>query len=267
MENIFDIINKGLPKPKETAPADSVYTVSSKQPAVKDIPIRDLVLRWQKNQTPEDTSELLARMKPTITSAMNSFAPGMDDHLAVKAANITLNALKLYDPRAGAEPATFVFNNLKRLSRYSAKASNIIPQPEGVALERKRVQDIMAKFEDEHDREPSMAELADLTGISVKRLDRVLQSQQVLPESATLTQDSQQDRFGKSDVTDDDYFEYVYSSVGPIDQKIMEWSSGKHGVKPLTNNQIAAKLKMSAAAVSQRKNRIQGLMSDVRSLL
>ena len=67
-------------------------------------------------------------------------------------------------------------------------------------------------------------------------------------------------------MTDDDYYEYVYNSVSPIDQKIMEWASGKGG-KTYSNMEIAKMLHITPAAVSQRKAGIQKKLSMVRSLV
>ena len=52
-----------------------------------------------------------------------------------------------------------------------------------------------------------------------------------------------------------------------IEQKIIEWSSGLHGKQRLSNNEIARRLGISPAAVSQRRNKIDRLMSEVREVL
>lgn len=228
----------------------------------------DLITRWQRNNGTAERDELLKRMQPTIKSAMNSYAQGMGDRLSVKAAKLTLDSLRLYDASKGADPRTFVFHNLHRLSRYAADSAAIMKEPEGLSRDRRYVQDYIDKFQDRKGREPSLAELADATGLSRKRLDSILNgSNTVVSESATLSEDSNKDTVARNTLGDDDYFEYVYSSVGPIDQKIMEWSSGLHGKPVLSTGEIARRLRVSDAAVSQRKGRIQRQMSDVRGLL
>ena len=102
----------------------------------------------------------------------------------------------------------------------------------------------------------------------MKRIDSVLGNQtKVVSESSTLMQDSLKDTRGSSGLTDTDYLEYVYASSGPIEQKIIEWSSGLHGKQRLSNNEIARRLGISPAAVSQRRNKIDRLMSEVREVL
>ncbi len=269
MDNIFDILTKksgtagAVPAAKEKRAGDGPQ---EKDSGWDRVPTKDVVLAWQRNRSPEMTKLVLDRMKPTIDSAMTSFANGSGS-MSVKAAKLTLDALRTYKPDFGAEPSTHVFNNLRRLGRLSTRRAAIIPQSEAFMLEARRVKETLARLQDEKGREPSMDELADATGLSRKKIDRLLDQNMVINESATLSQDTFKDTQASSDLTDDDYFEYVYASVGPVDQKIMEWSSGLHGRQVLSNNAIAAKLGISPAAVSQRRNKIQNMMSEVRRLV
>ena len=268
MENLFDRIVKTVPPPKPEDVAKLNELDAAKQPdPTKPLPLKDLVARWQKNPTPEDTSEILHQLQPPIKSAMTSYAPGMDKQLSIKAATLALDAMKTYNPDKGADPTTHAFHNLKRLSRLSADRNSIIPQPEGARLETQRLMDLAARFEDERGREPSFGELADMTGLNTKRVAKLMNGNTVINDTSSLSEESKESTFTQKDLTDEDYFEYVYSSVGPIDQKIMEWTSGMHGRPQLSNGEIATKLGISAAAVSQRKNKIMQMMSDVRAVL
>lgn len=263
MENIFETITKNMPKPTELQQEQLAAT----QPNNKKLPLKDLVVRWQTSGSKDDEAEILRQMKPTISSAMNSYAPGMEKQLAIKAARLTLDSLKSFKPDMGADPTTYVFHNLKRLNRYNSKRNNILPQPEAAQAEAKFIADLSMQFEDEKGREPSVGELADLSGYSVKKINKILDGQVIVNDSSTLSEDARQSTFTSKDVGDEDYWEYVYASVSPVDQKIMEWTSGFHGKPVLSNNQIAQKLKITPAAVSQRKNKILSMMSEVRGLL
>lgn len=261
MDNIFNKIVSNLPAtPKEVN--DKLDTIQ--QASLTKKQLNDIVVRWQNNPTDEDASFLLKKMQPTITAAIRSYAPIMGNSMKVQAAKITLNALKTFDPTKGADPATHVFNNLKRLNRIAGQRANIIHTSEARSAAQLAISRAMAEFEEDNDREPSMEELADITGFSIKKLDKIMGSNKVVSESATISEDSRQSTFTSNNLSDDDYFEYVYASVGPIDKSIMEWSAGKHGKPQLANQDIAAKLKITPAAVSMRKQKIQQLMSDVR---
>lgn len=269
MESLFDTITKNLPK----ATDEQLQQLQLAEPAVsktvkgEELPLKDLVARWQKNPTSEDTAYLLQKMKPTINSAMTSYAPGHAKDLAVKAANLTLNALKTYDPNKGTDPSTHVFHNLKRLNRYANRRANIIPISEQASLEYRYLQQVRNEFIDTFDREPSDLELADRTGYSLKKVNKILDGNKVTSETSTINPENNNSTVFSSDITDKDIFEYVYRSVGPIDQKIMEWSAGAHGKKPLSNIEIAQKLKVTPAAVSQRRSKILDMISQAKGLL
>lgn len=267
MQNLFDTINASLPKaPQAPLAQDKPAAMAPPLETLEKVPTKRLVQIWQKDAKPEYTTELLKRMKPAMSSAINSYARGMESQLSVKAAKLTLSALKAYNPEAGADVSTFVFHNLKRLNRLASKSSNIMPVPESVALDVARLQKAMAKFQDDHDRDPSDQELADMTGLSLKKVNNLLDGRAVVSESSTLNPETQSSTLSSNTLTDRDYFEYVYSSMDPINQKIMEWASGAHGKPKLSNNEIAAKLRMSPAAISQRSAKIQKSMADIRSL-
>lgn len=268
MENLFSKIVKTIPEPtaeQQKALADTYGDPGASTETPEKLPLKDLVQRWQKNGTPEDTSAVLKRLKPTIDSAITSYAGG-DTTLGIKAAKLTLQALKNYDPTFGADPTTYVFHNLKRLNRLSGQRGNIIPKSEYSAMEQNIIKRHINEFQEEHGREPSIAELADKTGLSKKKIDKLLNMRGVVNDTSTLAEETGSSVYGAKGISDEDYFEYVYASVSPLDQKIMEWASGYHKKPILSNNEIAAKLGVSAAAISQRKARIQQLLSDVRGL-
>lgn len=270
MATIFETITQKLP----TATEEQKQQLKDLEPVqvptnvgYDKMSMKELVASWNKDPNEEVTSVVLHKLKPTISSAITSYAPGHSKDLAVKAAKLALDALKTYDPSRGADPTTHVFNSLKRLNRISNTRQNIIPISERKAMEYNVVSRAKADFEDTYDREPSEMELADETGFSLKKIRQILNGNKVVSDTATINPESHNSTFFESDITDDDYYDYVYRSVGPIDQKIMEWSSG-HGGKPvLSTKEIAAKLKITPAAISQRRGKILAMMSEVRGLI
>ena len=271
MENIFDKITQRIPKPKESD-VKRLHELEQSEikpaaaPDYENMPLDGLVVQWQKKSTPEITSVVLKKLRPTIDSALHSYAQGMEDDMRISATKLALAALKSYDATYGASPTTHVFTALKRLNRLASTRSNIIKYPEQLSMDRFKVAKATEAFEDEHNREPSMAELADLTGISQKRIKQLESMNTVVSASSTINPETQADTLGTKATADDDYYEYVYNSVSPIDQKIMEWTSGKGG-KTYSNMEIARKLHVTPAAISQRKAAIQKKLSMVRSLV
>lgn len=256
MQNIFETINAKIPK------------ITPVQADTADKETIDVIIdRWKANGNRADASKILKFLNPTIHSAINTYAAGSEDKVKIRAASLALDAIRNYDPARGVSPQTFVFHNLKRLSRVSADRANIVKIPEEQRLQYRMLVDAEARFEDDHGREPSTAELADLTGLTEKRIDTIKSNNAVINESTTLNPETGDTTFGVSGMSDMDYLSYVYAGSGPTDQKIIEWTSGLHGKPLLGTNEIASKLNISPAAVSQRKAKLLNQLSEMRSLL
>ena len=275
MENIFDRLTKDIPKheaPAKPAPAFNVnadpYATPIPEKWTKET-ILPVVGRWRDPKTRKkgDMEALLNYLDPTIKSALRSYAPQQESGLRASAATIALNSMSLFDPDKDTDPATYAFNSLKRLSRLSADRSSIIRLPENARYSIGHLQDASARFEDRYGREPSVMELADMTGLAEKRIKTLLGYPSVVSETSTLNEETGDPMAGNGKaLTDEDYYDYVYRSVPDTDKKIMEWTSGI-GAKAVSNNEIAKRLHISPAAVSQRKAKIQQMLSDVRGLL
>lgn len=257
MPGIFEQI-KGLnTSPQNTAP-------KSVKPTQDDIV--QTIADWQKKSTPETTKQILDFIKPTIDSALHTYTPGQQNTFRIKATSYALQSLRNYDVTKKASPKTFVFSNLQRLNRLRRQRQNIIHVPQNQVYMKQLLDSKAAQLQSDLGRPPTDQQLSQALYISKRKLDK-LRQQSSVTISQTMSQDPQgHQMLGKSDVTDRDYYNYAYSSVSPIDKKIMQWTSG-YGTKPLSNNQIAEKLHISPGAVSQRKNRIQQLMGQVRGLV
>lgn len=257
MPDLFQQLKEGLKAPAE----------ASKAKATAADQLKDTIIRWQRTGDKGDLKYLLNAMKPTIASAISSFAPGQEARLAIPAASITVKALRMYDPVHGTVPQTYVFTALKRLNRENARRSEMVHTPEDTALCRKFLMDLSAKYEDKYGTEPSAADLADLSGYSIKKVSRLLDTKAVVSTSSTLAEDDQKSVIGTKDITDDDYNDYVYASCSNNDKKILEWSTGLHGKPILSGIEIAKRMRWTPAAVSQHKDVIRQKMSEVRGLL
>jgi DNA-directed RNA polymerase specialized sigma subunit len=271
--NIFDRVVGTLPKPDQKY-KDALEELStpkdlSKEPLSK-LSDEELVSVWTKENTPAQTSELLKRLGPTMDSAIRSYAGG-SPNMRISAANMALDACRSYDPGKGAKLSTHVFSNLMGLNRLSTKRSTVAPQ----VMYNRQLYNAMTKamgdYEDEHGVEPPLQYLSDTLGVPVKK---VIQLQDEGPGgeismSQQVGEEDEKDTFATSDVTDEDYLRYLYADYkdDPTSQKIIEWGTNMTGRKPLSNGEIARRLKISDAAVSQRKKKIQRRMEELRGLI
>ena len=257
MANVFDAIKNT----RYNRPAATVLVKQQLQPAEDDV-----VSQWKKNKSPENTKKVLQYLKPTIQSALHTYAPNQEQAFRLKATSMALSQLDKYQPSKGSSPRTFVFTSLQRLNRLRRERQTPIHIPESQVYAKKLIDQKRSILQDKLGREPSDQQLSDFVGISKAKLNKLnLNSATVNTSSAQDTQ-SGHDLLGTSQLSDKDYYNYVYDSVSPVDQKIMQWSSGMNG-KQLSNNEIAHKLNLSPGAVSQRKAKIQELMGKVRGLL
>ena len=227
--------------------------------------IKAVVTRWQKNRTPQDTKQIVAYLKPTIQSALHTYTPGQESAFRIKATKLALQSLTSYDASKAAAPSSFVFTNLQRLNRIRRQRQNIIHIPESQVYLKQQIDKKVQQLQDDLGRQPTIDQICDATGMSRKKLQKI-EGNSTFSESSAINPQTQASTFGVKDITDRDYYNYVYSSVGDVDKKILQWSMPYNGT-PLSNNDIAKRLKLSPGAISQRKARLQQMMSEVRGLL
>lgn len=223
---------------------------------------------WQQDPSPGNTSRLLDAVKPAIDRGIRAHvgtkvSPATRSH----ARRLALGAIRSYDPRQ-AQLSTHIINNLQGLKRVVRQQSHVMVVPERVELDRRRVAIAHAELEDSLGRTPSDQQLADYTGLSLKRLAHIRQFKPPMAEGRFLTPAQETAGFmpavqqGQSDA----WLALVYEELSPIDQNILDWTMGMHGRTPLSNQEIAKKLRLSPGAVSQRKAKIQAMLDQREAL-
>lgn len=216
----------------------------------------DVYNRWMANQdNGQYISEFLHSVEPTISSALRTYAPGQEKTLKTRANIMVLDIAKRYKPDKKTHLNTFLMNGLKSLNREAHKRQQPVHIPENVALEQHKLiaasQELMA----EKGRPGTVQEMADRTGLSVKRIEKVRKYKSPV-SSSTLLSEKGDSLFKREKDPQDVWAEYVYHDLDPTDKKIYEWSTGYGGSKIMSKGEIAKYLKISAPAVSQRISRI-----------
>ena len=227
--------------------------------------INSVVERWKVYKSPKDATAIYTMLKPTISGAIQSYGGG-DKSLTAQAYRIAYDSLNSYDKSKGTDVKTHVHNHLKRLNRVYADRNNIVHIPEGVAKDYNTIAKAIANFSDEYNREPNDDELSDITKISKKRIDKILNRSTNISGSEAVTEEGG-DRVTHSGISDDTYIDYIYSSSDNIDKKIIELTSGRKGSRIYSNSEVARRLKITPAAVSQRMNRLREKMAEIKRLL
>ena len=217
---------------------------------------------WSENPNPTTTSDLLKQINPVIDSAMKTFggAAAQSPTLRSHARRISMESFNTYDPAKG-PLKTHLMANLQGLRRKSQQEQQIISIPEQVALDLYQTEEAGKELEDKLGRTPSDEELADFTGVSLKRLGYIRQARRPVAEGTIMQSTGDAGMYMPAVKAPQEssaaWVELIYSDLNKTDQYILERSMGLHGHQPQSQGQIAKALRLSPGAVSQRQQRIQ----------
>ena len=222
--------------------------------------------KWVVDQTPENMSGVLDSLMPTINSEIMRFE-GPKAHLRSKAKALAVKAVKTFNPMSGAKLQSWVVTQLQPLSRYGQGLRDV-KAPELAIRQAAEVDRVTKLLSDDLGRDPTDEEIADEIGISVKKVKRV--RRQVVPSvtagSFELAQetDNSYNAPGVSTVSKVPYAqEAVYMSLNPRDRFIFDARTGSHGARSLSAVDVAKRLGISPAAVSQRANVIAEMIKEL----
>ena len=228
--------------------------------------------QWKQKATPEINTQIVQSIQPIIDTAVNSYAgAGASPTVKNKARIMALKALHTYDPKRGTVK-THLLSQLQSLRRAAAQEQNIISIPEQVGLDFQRLSAAENELRDKLSRDPSDDEIADMTGISTRRIKKIRAFNQPVSEGMTAMQLSSDDA-ANTDIAStlpnytkatDAWLDFVYGDLTPTDKLIMDMTLGRNGRRK-TSTQDIARLNISPGAVSQRAAKIQ-TMIDQRHL-
>lgn len=229
-------------------------------------PELELYYAWKKDPTPSNAYAL--------TKAVNSYmdniisATGGDPKnpvLKSKANMMFMSYLPKFDPNRS-NLKNFIYSHMRGLNRVVGTDNNIIQIPESVVLDRIKLNAAEIDLKDSLGRTPSMNELANATGIPMKRIKKVMQSQLGLSEGKAIA--SAEGAFNASgnivghDAAKSAWDDYVYDTLPDRQKAIMERLYGMYGRKIQSPEEISKELGISRAAVSQHKKKIEQALAD-----
>lgn len=221
---------------------------------------------WSKSPSSENLKTLLDSARPVIDKALTSYGGG-DKALNSRAKRLAISAFKNYDPAKGTKLQTHLLIRLQPLQRERMARSAPISIPERVQFDKFKMDQAAERFRADKDRDPSDDELADITGISPKRMAHVRRfARGVISEGQTEDPMSGVSVPTAGEVTPEDiWIEYVHHDLDPIDKKILEWKTGYLGKQVLSTNEIARRLKITPSAISQRAAKIAMKLEEGRN--
>lgn len=222
---------------------------------------------WNKKKSPENMGLLLDAVDPVIRSAVRSYTTSFTPTIYGRARLMAAEVFPKYDPKRG-KINTYLMNELRGLTRYAIKESQPIKLPERIMYDRKRLQDIANDFQSRNLREPTTEELADLSGLSIKRIEYIRKVlSPTIYEGAAQTETGEPIPVAISGPNIEAMAkDYVYHDLDPTDKLIFDLRFGAHGQPRKSVVEIANKLRISPAAVSQRAKKISQKILEVQQL-
>lgn len=224
-------------------------------------------MAWKKNPSLTNTGALVKAVRPVIDKGIRSYGGGGQRPSPIirsKAKQIVMDSLERYDPKQ-AKLQTHLMEQLKGLYRYAGQQQNILSVPERVMLDRQHLDESTKELQDWLGREPSDKELADKTGLSMKRLKYVRQLQNPLSEGTYASRNEQNEYApllpAVEQQNEDAWVNFVYHSLAEVKNSslptVMEYTLGLHGKPKLSTAALAQKLNVSSGRVAQLRAQVQ----------
>lgn len=225
---------------------------------------------WKKNQTPEMNTKILETVQPIVDTAINSYVgPNASPMIRSRARLMALKSLQNYEPERGTIK-THLLSQLQGLRRLNAKSMNIISIPEQVGLDYQNLQHAENELRDQLSRDPTDDELANMTGLSTRRIRKIRDFNQPISEGMTARQtdadggpnDAIASTLPGQNTSVDAWLNFVYDDLTPTDKLIMDMVLGRNGRRRASTQDIARRLNLSPGAVSQRAAKIQHMIDQ-----
>lgn len=227
---------------------------------------------WARTQDLQHMHRMLDSLSPDIDKAIYAYS-GLNAGPAVRtrAKLLAAKAIRSYQPSSGSSLKSWVYTQLQPLTRYSRELAPS-PIPERAYQQISSLKKTEADFYENKGRVPSDSELADLTSMSMRQInklrgmDKKVFSESATPFSGENPVSSQEITAAHNPGFQKDVLDTMYSSLTPHEQIILEHKLGYNNKKILSNNDIAKKLKISPGRVSQMTTSLAGKLDEYASL-
>jgi DNA-directed RNA polymerase specialized sigma subunit len=207
---------------------------------------------------------LMKQLDPVIQVEVNKWSGAIARPvLEAKAKTLALEAIKSYDPNAGAALATHVTNRLKKLSRKVYTHQDAVRLPEYKKLKVQSLHKANEHLMGIHGREATNQELSDHLAWSPKMLSGVQQAQHselIQSEDMGAGMFQQHSVWGSD--TDDGMVDMLYFDMEPKDKLIFEHSTGYSGKPILSNTDLRRKTGLTQGQLSYRKRQMVNMIED-----
>ena len=223
---------------------------------------------WQQKQDLDSMGGVIRELSPIIDSEIHRYN-GPKVLLRNKARLLAANAIKTYDPRSGAKLSSWVVTQMQPLTRYGRTLSRPVHTSELAYRQGAELEATRKILSEDLGAEPTDAQLADETGLSVARINKVrgmnpayfsegaVENASESGEAAPMAVEST-----GPDAALETTSQAVYASLDERDRAIFDLKTGRNGKEALDNKSIAKRLGVSEGLISQRSLLISKMIQD-----
>lgn len=220
---------------------------------------------WRNSRAPEDLHRVVQHLQPTIRYSLASVGALDDPVVFSKALLHTAQAVEKFDPSqpGAASLPTYVSSQLRQISRDARASRSIVKMPERIQLDAYKLSKARKAYADQHGRDPDTLELADFTGMPVKRIEKVNRFSFALPT------EEQAGDLAASEGPDyeREALDYVYHDADHTDRRILEMKTGYGGNPQLSPQAIALAMNLTPSQLSRRSMRLADKINRIRNSL
>lgn len=222
---------------------------------------------WKKSKNKEPFQKLYKSMKNLIHTAARKASLGSNipesAHKAWAAQNF-YDALRTYDPRAGAALQTHVYNWVhQKAKRLNYMYQNLAHMPEPRTMIVGQYQNALEYLKAAHNREPSAAEISDHMGIGLQ--DVVLIQKEVRKDLAFGEGTEEQAFFEGS--RDEEILSYLYYDLAPEEQTLYEYLFGRNGKPKMVKPNGKVDFERIAPTMGVSVSKVRSILGSVRKKL
>jgi len=222
--------------------------------------------------TPANLKAVIDEHRTFIDGTVNNMVGKVSPVVKTRAYLLAAEAVKKYDPARKVPLKNWIAQGIQPIHRVAKRATEIIGVPEALRREAAHLARSKAELQDKLMRDPSPEELADHSGIPIKKQNRISKGSMWVRAEGTAGASGEEGEDGADfspavnaqDPTRE-LHDYVYHDLDDTDKVVFRHRLGYGGAEQLPNQDIARKLNLTPAAVTHRANRIQKLLEEAYS--
>jgi len=211
---------------------------------------------YNKTKSQEVFGDLIKTLSPMVDQAIQAkYSRANIPRHVIRSRGLVLvtDAITSYDPTKGRAITSHVYEYLKKLHRFTDQHKLVARLSEAQASKVSPFRETVSQLADRLGRQPTMAEIADESGISFRDIAKLQREHTTeLPMVGGLGSDDML----KSQQTNP-LIDYIYMfELDPEEKYIFEHTTGHKGAQVYQMKRIAKDLNLSPSQISQKKKKI-----------